>query len=53
MVSRSREKSKRLNVLVARDNNHNLLLSKIYDCTVNKEYLKTTSAQIFQQDQSS
>ena len=39
-VPRLREKSQRLNILAARDNNHNLLLSKIYDCTVNKEYLK-------------
>ena len=39
-VPRSGRRSKRLNVLAARDHNHNLVSPKIYDCTVNKEIFK-------------
>jgi isftu1 transposase len=39
-VPRSGRRSKRLNVLAAQDHNHNLVLPKIYDCTINKEIFK-------------
>ena len=37
---RSGRRSKRLNVLAARNHNHDLVSPKIYDCTINKEIFK-------------
>ena len=39
-MARSGRKSKRLNVLAARDFNHNLVSPRIYECTINKELFK-------------